>query len=109
MLLIVAHFWADFVFQSDAMAKGKNRNRPVDPNLLPPGQKVQTVWPYYLTAHAVIHGSLVTLVTGTIWVGIAEIVAHWIIDFGKCENWYGIHQDQALHLLCKIIYAILIV
>jgi hypothetical protein len=42
------------------------------------------------------------VVTGSATLGLLETVAHWAIDFGKCEKWYSIHVDQALHLLCKV-------
>ena len=105
--LLSGHALADFTLQTDTMAKGKNRNRKVDMSLIPPGQKYVPCWPYWLTAHALIHGGIVAIVTGNVYLGIAEAVAHWIIDFGKCENWYGIHVDQGLHMLCKIFWWIL--
>lgn len=109
LLLIFGHVVGDFVFQSDAMAKGKNRHRQIDMGSIPPGQAPQTVWPYFLTAHAIVHGGIVTIVTGNILLGLAETVAHWIIDFGKCESWYGIHIDQLLHFVCKLLWVALLV
>jgi len=100
--LIVGHCIADFWAQSPDMAKGKNRHRVIDPASLPPGQTLQRVWPYFLTAHAVIHGAAVAAITGNVWLGLAETAAHWVIDFSKCEGWFGIHVDQALHGACKI-------
>jgi hypothetical protein len=35
---------------------------------------------------------------------LAETVVHWLIDLGKCEKWYGIHTDQALHVACKLLW-----
>ena len=101
--LLVGHAVSDFWAQSDSMARGKNRNRK--PENIPPGQKAMAVWPYWLSAHALIHGGAVALVTGSVGLGAAEAVAHASIDFGKCENWYGIHADQALHLGCKLLWA----
>ena len=103
-LLLVGHALADFALQGPAMAKGKNRHRKTDP---PPGAKYQPTWHYWLSAHALIHGGAVYLVTGSVWLGIAETIAHTVIDFGKCENWYGIHTDQAAHIGCKIIWTLL--
>lgn len=99
--LVVGHALADFVLQSDTMAKGKNRHRRTDP---PPGARYQPTWGYWLTAHALIHGGVVAVVTGSVGLGLAEAVAHWLIDFGKCENWYGIHADQGAHGLCKLVW-----
>ncbi len=99
--LFAGHAIADFVLQSDSMAKGKNRNRRPDPSVLPPGVKYTPCWPYWLMAHALTHGAAVALATNVWWLGALETVAHWITDFGKCENWYGVHTDQALHLVAK--------
>lgn len=104
--LLVGHAFADFVFQSDSMAKGKNRHRKTEP---PPGAVYTPSWMYWLTAHALVHGGTVALITGSVLFGVLETIAHWAIDFGKCENWYGIHVDQTLHLLCKLMWIILLV
>lgn len=105
--LLVGHAVADFWAQSDALAQMKNRNRPN--TRVPPGQKPMVIWPYALTAHAVMHGAAVAIVTGSVVLGVAETAAHWVIDFGKCENWYGIHVDQALHGVCKVAWLLLLV
>lgn len=99
--LVVSHAVMDFWAQSDALAKMKNRRNKWTP---PPGQEFQTVWPYALTSHALMHGAGVYVAGGSFGLAIAETVAHWAIDFGKCENWYGIHMDQGLHMFCKIVW-----
>ena len=99
--LFVSHAICDFTFQTESMARGKNRHRKTEP---PPGATYQPSWGYWLTAHALIHGGGVALATGRIDLGIAESVCHWLIDFCKCENFYGIHTDQFLHCFCKIIW-----
>ena len=104
ILLMMAHALADFSLQGDAMAKGKNRNRK--PDYVPEGQKLMPCWPYWLSAHALISGGAVYLVTGSIYLGCAEVILHFIIDFIKCENWTNPHIDQALHILCRIGYVI---
>jgi hypothetical protein len=95
--LIVGHAIMDFWAQSDALAQLKNRNIA---NTRGPG--AAGIWPYALTSHSLHHGAAVAIVTGSVWLGVAETVSHWAIDFGKCENWYGIHVDQAAHVACKI-------
>lgn len=103
--LLVAHAVADFSLQIDAMAKGKNRHNKTTP---PPGAKFVPCWPYWLSAHALIHGGAVAMVLD--WrFGIAETIAHWLIDFGKCENRYGVHYDQLMHMCCKVIWLTLFV
>ena len=100
--LLVGHALADFALQSSDMAKGKNRNRK--PGYIPEGQKYIPCWAYWLTSHSLIHGGIIYLVTGNLYLGLIETTLHWIIDFAKCENWTNPHQDQALHILCKIGY-----
>ena len=47
----------------------------------------------------------VWIITGSVVFAAIELVAHWWI--AKCENWTGIHTDQALHYLCKAFYVLL--
>ena len=96
ILLISSHFICDYVFQTDAIATGKNRN--IDT------AKFGVDWRYWMTTHAITHGVGVGLVTGSVTIGVLEAVSHWIIDFGKCESWYGLHIDQILHVACKLIW-----
>lgn len=106
--LIMGHALADFALQSEAMASGKNRNRPVDLSKIPPGQKIMTVWPYWLGSHCLIHGGMVGLLTGCVGLAIAETAVHWCIDFLKCENITGIHMDQFLHFNCKVLWVFIL-
>lgn len=99
--LLCAHAICDFALQSDTMAKGKNRHNKTQP---PPGAKFQPTWMYWLGAHSLIHGAGVALVTGVWWLGLCEVIVHGLIDFNKCENRYGIHADQFLHLLSKVFW-----
>lgn len=96
-LLMVAHFIADYPLQGEFLAKGKNRTAPI------PG----VPWQHPLTAHAVIHGGFVGLITGELWLGFAEAVAHWIIDDAKCRGKFGYNADQALHAVCKVVWAVI--
>ena len=98
-LLLVGHSVADFSLQIDTMAKGKNRHNKTIP---PPGAKYVSCWPYWLTAHALTHGGAVYLVTGSVMLGFFETVAHWATDFCKCENWITVHEDQLIHVGCKV-------
>lgn len=103
-LLLAGHATADFALQSDWMAKSKSRHSispTYDPKLHGP---LQTIWPYVLSSHALIHGAFVYLILGNIWLGLAETAAHFLIDFGKCERWFGIHTDQMAHIICKFIW-----
>ncbi len=103
--LLVGHALADFVLQQDAMGFGKNRHK--NKNHVK-GVEFPT-WHYWLSAHALIHGGAVYLVTGSLLLGIIETLLHALIDFSKCEGWINVHQDQGLHILCKLAYWLAIV
>jgi hypothetical protein len=97
VLLVAGHFIADYVFQTDSIAKGKNNN--IDPCLF------GVNWWYWMTAHAFTHGVVTYLITGNIYILIGEFILHWYIDFGKCQKWYGVHKDQFLHIVCKAMWS----
>lgn len=90
--MLAAHALCDYPLQGDFLAQAKNRHTPIG----------KTFWPHALTCHALIHGGAVALITGSVVLGIGETLCHWVIDWGKCENLYGIHTDQALHVGCKV-------
>jgi len=103
-LLLIGHAVADFALQTEWIAHNKNRwNVPkgYDPKL---HGAQQVIWPYVLSAHALIHAGAVYAVTQRADLAFIELVSHWIIDFLKCEKAYGIHADQALHVLFKVFY-----
>ena len=97
--LLVGHAVADYALQSDFMAQGKSRHTATG----------KVFWPHLLTAHALIHGGAVALATGSVALGMAEVFCHWLIDFGKCENRYGLNTDQALHIACKLLWAAIVI
>jgi hypothetical protein len=106
-LLLCGHAVADFALQTEWIATNKNRH--VRLKLSPEMQKqTQVIWPHLLTAHALHHGLMVYLVTQRLSLGIAETVAHWLTDFGKCEKWFGFHTDQGIHIFCKLLWVYLI-
>ena len=98
--LVVGHAVADYPLQGEAKATEKSRHSrsPL---------QTQVPWFYWLSAHSLIHGGFVALVTQSVWLGLAETILHWGIDFIKCEGWTSIHQDQGLHLGCKAAWAAL--
>ena len=93
ILLILGHFLADYPLQGDKMAVEKC-----------PGKDVTLDWRWWLSAHAATHGFVVALLTGIPLLGVAEIVAHSLIDFGKCRLGYKLIVDQAMHSACKVIW-----
>lgn len=103
IVLLWGHAVADFGLQSHQMATYKNRNNQPS---LPPGQKRVAVWPYYLTAHAMIHGAMVYLITGSIIWGLCETAVHWVLDFLKTGNYTNPRQDQLGHIFFKLMIAI---
>lgn len=104
--LLIGHALADFPLQGPYIAQMKNRHNK--PDYIPAGQKPCAVWIHCMTAHALIHAGFVWVITGVVWFALAELVLHWAIDFAKCENWTNPHQDQALHITCKAVYALLV-
>jgi hypothetical protein len=99
---LVGHAIADYPLQGDFLSKAKNRANPI------PG----VPWYQAMGAHAVIHGGFVgliaQLVAGLWWIGILEAIAHFIIDDRKCAGKLTYNQDQALHILCKILWILVI-
>lgn len=91
--LLAAHYFGDFVFQTEYMAIHKS-----------PFLKSTTPFIHPLVAHVVVNGTLVWLATGSILLGLFEVVAHCIIDILKCGNAIDYNLDQLLHLWCKIIF-----
>jgi len=98
--LLAAHALCDFPLQGDATAINKNRNANT-------ALQKSVPWQYWLLSHALIHGGAVALITQNVWLGIAETIAHFWIDFFKCEGKYNIHVDQILHVACKVVWFIL--
>lgn len=96
--LIVGHAIADFALQSDFVAFNKGRT-----------SKIPGMWPYVLASHSLFHGFFVMYFTGSWKLGLAEAVVHAMIDFAKCEQKISLHVDQALHVLCKVLWVALAV
>lgn len=97
--LLVGHALADFSLQSDFIARMKNRWND---------NTGTGMWFYVLSSHALTQGGFVFLATGSVGLGIAETVLHWWIDFAKCEQMISLHMDQVLHVLCKVVWAVLV-
>ncbi len=114
-ILLFLHALADFVFQTEIMAKLKNRDTDIkrkqkwleNPKSIPipEGQEYMLTWYYWLTAHALIQGGLIGFMFGNWYIAIIEFIMHWVIDFMKCKSWTHIHHDQGMHLGLRIIYA----
>lgn len=93
-LLVFGHALGDYPLQGDFLAKAKNRFAPL------PG----IPWFQAMAAHCTIHGGIVGVVTGSLWLGLAEALAHAMIDDLKCRGKITFNQDQSVHLGCKLIW-----
>lgn len=98
-LLLAGHALCDYPLQSEFLSKGKNHR--TSPYL---------AWmPAYwcLFAHAMIHGGTVLLITDSLPLGIAEAVLHAGTDYAKCDGRINMDEDQAMHIACKVAWAVL--
>lgn len=105
-ILIAGHCLADTALQTDFMARGKKRTKKIDLSRVPEGQIPLNLWWMWLTHHAMIHGLVVAVLTGNLFLGMIETTGHWVIDFFKGENRYNPYVDQGLHVLMKVGYVI---
>lgn len=94
----IAHAIADFPLQGEFLAIQKTRRTAND----------RSIWVVALTAHCLIQAGGVWLVSGSLAFAATELVLHGLIDLGKGEQRFGIVTDQALHLLCKVVYALIL-
>lgn len=95
--MIIAHAVCDYPLQGDFLSKAKSRFKPIP----------SVPWYQAMGAHAIMHGGAVWLITGVWWLGLAEVVAHFTIDDGKCGRSIDFNTDQALHVTCKIAWAVI--
>lgn len=106
-LLFCGHALADFALQSEFVAKNKNRHAQRD-RILGDSDSTEIIWPWLLGAHSLHHGLVVYLITQNAMISICETIVHAAIDFGKCERWFSFHTDQVLHLVTKILWALIL-
>lgn len=96
LTLLFLHALADYPLQGDFLAKAKNRHAPI------PG----VPWWQAMFAHTMIHAGFVFMATGSIALALAEMVVHWVVDDNKCSGQLSFNQDQAIHVLCKVFWAV---
>ena len=63
-------------------------------------------WWWSMSAHSLINGAGVSLVTGIWWLGVAEAVVHFITDYLKCAGRITTQRDQLIHLISKGAWAL---
>lgn len=98
-LMLAGHALADYPLQGDFLARAKNRAAPV----------AGVPWYQALGAHAIIHGGFVGIITGSPWLALAEVCIHAATDDAKCTGKIGFNTDQAIHVACKAVWAIVAV
>lgn len=91
--LLFVHALADVPLQGLYLSQAKN-----------PVQNPESWFPY-LFCHGMIHAGFVALVTNSIILGVGELVIHMATDYAKCRKLIGSKADQAIHLLCKVVWA----
>lgn len=97
LLLVGLHFLFDYPLQGDFLAQQKN-----------PECKARYVpWYHANFAHAAIHGLPVGIVTGSVTLGLYEVMFHFAIDLLKSKGFINIHIDQFLHISCKVMWLIM--
>lgn len=97
LTLVFAHALCDYPLQGDFLAQTKSRHHEYN-------KGIPYLWVHSLTAHSIIHGGAVGIITGIWWLGVLEALCHWIIDCAKCESKISLHTDQALHIACKVLW-----
>lgn len=95
--LAIGHYIADYPLQIDFIAMAKNENTEAG----------KIYWKHVLTAHSAVHAGFVFLFTGSLFLCLAEFVAHFVIDRKKNNNEITLEQDQQYHLYCKLAWAII--
>ncbi len=105
--LTIGHVLADFPLQGEFLARGKNRHSPA-PQLADGKESPPHLWVYLMAAHCLIHAGFVWVITGSAFLGLAELVLHWVIDVMKCEDKTSFEVDQWLHMITKMIFVALI-
>lgn len=96
--LLVGHALCDYPLQGDFLARAKNHRSPI------PG----VPWYQALAAHSLIQAGAVWLITGSLFLGLCELVCHALIDWGKSDGAYGYDTDQALHVAVKLQWVLIV-
>lgn len=97
--LLFWHFLADYPLQGDFLARAKNHRNPIP----------TVPWWQALAAHSFIHAAGVAFITGSLLLGLAEFIIHAAVDYLKSEDEIGFNLDQAIHVLWKALFALVVV
>ena len=111
VLFLLKHYIADFLLQTDWIARGKES---------------ETGWFWPLTAHAGIHGLFTAAIfayaaPGLAWLGLVDFAVHFAIDKAKSEIgrpfhldpsgggfWWLLGLDQTLHHATHLLFVLVI-
>ena len=105
--LCIGHALGDYPLQGRFLSIVKNRHADIS-EFFPKSEDSRFAWIHALTSHSLIHAGIVWIITGSALFAIIELILHWLIDYLKCEGFYGFHFDQLLHYLCKLGYVVCI-
>ena len=100
-LMLAAHYLADLALQGDFVATYKVQ-------YLGKERKFNPIWYHVLLGHCMFHALGIYLSTGSLLLAVAELGAHFVIDYIKGREWIGFNLDQALHIACELIWYILL-
>lgn len=98
-LMLFAHALADYPLQGDFLSRAKSAVNPI------PG----VPWYQALGAHSMIHAGAVGIITGSIWLALAEFLIHAVTDDAKCRGRISYNVDQGIHIACKVVWAVIAV
>lgn len=98
-LLFALHALVDYGLSTEYVAFAKSHKRP----------EGKGVWPWVLGAHCLMHGGAVFFVTGNLYLGISEFVAHAATDYLKSSGRISYGTDQAIHYLTKVLWVAIVV
>lgn len=88
--LLLGHAFADSLLQPPGLSQGKRSSRASER------------W-RSLAAHGAIHGFFVAIILSPL-LGLAEMIAHAMIDRSKGRGMISNEIDQILHVACKCIW-----
>jgi len=95
----MAHTVTDVALQTQWMSEHKR-----------PGYCIRDSWTefaYPLASHSVINGAGVAFVTGSVWLGVLEIIIHSVSDLLKSIDAISENKDVLIHIMSKVVYVIL--
>ena len=97
LIMVFAHALADYPLQGDFLSKAKNHTNPI----------AGVPWYQALFAHSAIHAGFVGVITGSMWLALAEFAVHTATDYAKCNGRISYNTDQAIHIACKLVWAVI--